>query len=121
MLLWHFPNHYVNYGQPYGIADEKSNFYLGNQYAKYYPDMNTLIQYVLSNFNYLQSTTRLLRDTFYSTTLPWQLLESVGGRFSVVRTPTCMFVESGNDYQDGRLHPFEGCNGYSTDGGKPGS
>ena len=56
----------------------------------------------------LTRLTRLARDTFYDTTLPFPLIDAVTAQMSIARTPTCFWVE------DGAFYGFEGCNGAST-------
>jgi hypothetical protein len=52
--------------------------------------------------------TRLARDTFYDTTLPFPLIDAVTAQASVARSPTCFWVENGAFYG------FEGGHGAST-------
>jgi len=109
VLAWHFPNRYVTWDQRnVGILDRKSRFWLGNQYNNWFESALAVVEYVRDNYDRLVEQTRLYRDRFFDSTLPWQLLESVAGPVSTIRTPTCLWNE------DGRFHGFEGCHGAST-------
>ena len=109
VLAWYFPNHYVNWDQTrLGVSDRKSRFWLGNQYNNWFTSAQSVVEYVRDNHTRLVEQTRLFRDRFFDSTLPWQLLASVAGPLSTIRTPTCLWNE------DGRFHGFEGCRGAST-------
>ena len=109
-VAWHFPNRYVNWSQRrfFGIVDEKSKFWLGNQYNNWFLSALDVASYVQTHFERLAGQTRLARDTFYDTTLPYPLIDAVTSQMSVIRSPTCFWVE------DGHFFGFEGCQGAST-------
>jgi uncharacterized protein (DUF608 family) len=112
VLAWHFPNNYVSWRQAQsysmGIKDTKSHFWLGNQYNNWFSSALAVVEYIRDHYDRLTGQTRLYRDCFFDSTLPWELLESVAGPVSTLRTPTCIWTE------DGRLYGFEGCHGAST-------
>jgi non-lysosomal glucosylceramidase len=113
VLSWYFPNRYLTYHQdrePYqmGIADRKSRFWLGNQYSNQFDSALAVTDYVCEQMARLTEQSRLYRDRFFGSTLPWAVLESAAGPISTIRTPTCIWVE------DGRFHGYEGCHGVST-------
>jgi uncharacterized protein (DUF608 family) len=113
ILAWYFPNRYVTWDQRnVGILDRKSLFWLGNQYNNWFDSALAVVEYLRDNYGRLVDETRLYRDNFFDSTLPWQLLESVAGPISTIRTPTCIWN------QDGRFHGFEGCHGASTTHGE---
>lgn len=110
VIAWHFPNRYVNYEQRtfFTFEDEKSKFWLGNQYTNWFRSAMDVVGYFEHQRDRLTRETRLTRDTFYDTTLPFALIESVTSQTSVIRSPTCFWDEAGHFYG------FEGCNGAST-------
>jgi uncharacterized protein (DUF608 family) len=110
VLAWHFPNRYVNWDQAgyIDVDDRKSKFWLGNQYASWFRSAMDVVGYIEQERDRLTRETRLARDTFYDTTLPFPLIESVVSQTSIIRSPTCFWTESGEFYG------FEGCNGAST-------
>jgi non-lysosomal glucosylceramidase len=109
VLAWFFPNRYVTWDQSkQGILDRKSHFWLGNQYNNWFSSALAVVEYIRDHQTRLVEQTRRFRDRFFDTTLPWELVESVAGPVSTIRTPTCLWNE------DGRFHGFEGCHGAST-------
>ena len=109
VLAWYFPNRYVSWEQRnLGILDRRSRFWVGNQYSNWFDSALAVVEYVRDNYDRLVGQTRLYRDRFFDSTLPWQVLESVAAPVSTIRTPTCIWNE------DGRFHGFEGCHGAST-------
>jgi len=114
VVAWYFPNRYVNWPQRgLGIEDDKSKFWLGNQYNRWFRSALDVVNYVQAHFERLVRETRLARDTFYDTTLPAALIDAVTSQMSVIRTPTCFWAE------DGRFWGFEGCHGASTSHAEP--
>lgn len=110
VLAWHFPNRYVNHDQRtfFGFQDDRSKFWLGNRYNAWFLSALDVVAYVEQARDRLTRETRLARDTFYDTTLPVSLIESVVSQTSIIRSPTCFWTEAGQFYG------FEGCNGAST-------
>jgi len=109
LIAWHFPNRYVNWSQPaITIRDTKTKFWLGTMYGNWFTSAMDVAHYVRDNLARLRQETRLWRDTFYDSTLPYELLDCVSSQASIIRTPTCIWI------QDGHLHGFEGCCGAST-------
>ncbi|GDX40290.1 hypothetical protein LBMAG21_05820 [Armatimonadota bacterium] len=109
VLAWYFPNRYITWEQGYsGVDDPKSLFWQGNAYSKRFASATGVAEYVRDNFTQLDSVTRCFRDTFFNSTLPYPLLDTVSSQASIIRTPTCLWTE------DGRFHAFEGCHGAST-------
>lgn len=109
VLAWHFPNRYVDWGQGYsGIEDKKSLFWQGNAYNTRFASAAAVAEYVRDHFEALDTVTHRFRDTFFDSTLPYEILDTVSSQASIIRTPTCLWME------DGRFHAFEGCGGAST-------
>lgn len=106
---WHFPNRYVNWNQPaLTIPDQRTKFYIGTMYGNWFKNAKEVVDYARDNFVQISKTTRAFRDTFYDSSLPYELLDCVTSQASIIRTPTCIRV------QDGNFHGFEGCCGAST-------
>ncbi len=109
VLAWYFPNRYVTWDQrSMGVLDRKSHFWLGNQYNRHFKSALNVVEYIRDNYERLVEQTRLFRDSFFDSTLPWEVLESAAAPISTLRSPTCIWNE------DGRFHGFEGCHGAST-------
>eukprot|EP00118_Oscarella_pearsei_P025243 m.307818 g.307818 ORF g.307818 m.307818 type:complete len:1014 (+) comp42860_c0_seq1:626-3667(+) len=106
ILAWHYPHRYVNWSQKgFGIRDTTTQFYLGNQYATFWPSIQEVLAYSVSNLEMLTTKTRAFRDAMFNSTLPWQLIDSAAGRVSVLNSPTSMW------HADGNFYAFEGCSG----------
>ncbi|XP_065838479.1 non-lysosomal glucosylceramidase-like isoform X2 [Oscarella lobularis] len=104
LLAWHFPHRYVNWSQErFGIKDEETQFYIGNQYATFWPTIQNVLDYTVTNVAALTDKTRAFQDAMFNSTLPWQLIDSAAGRVSVLNSPTCMW------HGDGNFYAFEGC------------
>jgi uncharacterized protein (DUF608 family) len=109
LLAWHFPNRFVNWDQPaLTIPDNRTRFFVGTMYGNWFKNATEVVGYARDNFAQLSDGTREFRDTFYDSTLPYELLDCVTSQASIIRTPTCIRV------QDGNFHGFEGCCGAST-------
>ncbi len=110
LLAWHFPNRYLNWSQSFmTIEDKKSKFWLGTMYANWFGSALEVVHHLRDKLSRLREETKRFRDTFYDSTLPYVLLNCLSSQTSIIRTPTCIWV------QDGHLHGFEGCCGASTD------
>jgi uncharacterized protein (DUF608 family) len=112
IIAWHLPNRTVNWSQRrfFGVEveEEGSKFQLGNQYNHWFRSALDVMHYVRDHLERLAGQTRLARDTFYDTTLPYPLIDAVTSQMSIIRSPTCFWAE------DGRFYGFEGCCGAST-------
>lgn len=109
LMTWHFPNHYVNWGQGgFGITDTKTKLWLGNMYGNWFGGALEVAEYLRDHSERLSAETRLYRNTVYDSTLPYWLIDAFTSQTSTIRTPTVLWNEDGN------LHGFEGCGGAST-------
>jgi uncharacterized protein (DUF608 family) len=94
VLAWHFPN--------------AKN---GRQYAVRFADAAQVANYLLDRQEILTQPTRMWRDTFYDSTLPYWLLDRLHSTVSILATGTCQWWESG------RFWAYEGvtcCHGTCT-------
>ena len=94
VVSWHFPN-------------EKN----GLHYATRFKDSTAVAQYVLDNYKTLASDTRLWRDIYYDSTLPYWLLDRLHSTVSYLATGTCEW------WANGRFWAWEGvdcCDGTCT-------
>ena len=108
-VAWNFPNRFVDWHINKAlISDSKSEFWIGNQYNKWFDNSLEVIKYVKNNLQILLNYTSKFHDAFYSSTLPSEVLTSISATFSTIRTPTCFWI------RDGSFHGFEGCHGAST-------
>ena len=99
VLAWHFPN-VLNY---FDIVPGQQGKILRNHYAERYPDAWAAATRLASDLQGLEKSSRLFRDAFYDSTLPPYVLDAVSSQASIIRTPTCLWLEGG------QFFGFEGC------------
>jgi non-lysosomal glucosylceramidase len=109
VISWYFPNRYINWDQKWmGLTDKRSKFYIGNRYNTRFRSALHVAEDIRDREPELTARTRAFRDTFYDSTLPYWMLDTVTSQASIIRSPTCMWIE------DGSFFAFEGCHGAST-------
>ena len=114
VLAWHFPNRYVNWDQSHlGRPDRGSQFFEGAMYTNWFGAALAVVDHIRDNIEDLSEATRLYRDTFFDSTLPASVLETISTQTSILRSPTYFWPKDGNFYA------FEGCNGASTPNNPP--
>lgn len=99
VLTWHFPN------VPKILGGKERH------YAAQFPDAQSVAAYVVQNFTRLAGQTRLWRDTWYDSTLPFWFLNRTFANTSILATNTVY------RFRDGRLWAWEGigcCPGTCT-------
>ncbi len=84
VLTWHFPNLEID-----GLRER------GRYYAMKFESAHAVARYAEANFDRLASQTRLWRDTWYDSTLPFWLLDRAHLNVSILATSTCHRLASG--------------------------
>jgi non-lysosomal glucosylceramidase len=84
VLTWHFPNLEID-----GLREH------GRFYATRFESAHAVARHVAANFDRLASHTRLWRDTWYDSTLPFWLLDRSHLNVSILATSTCHRLASG--------------------------
>ncbi len=98
-LAWHFPN-VLNY---FDIVASQRGKILRNHYAERYADAWAAATRLAADLPGLEKSSRLFRDAFFDSTLPPYILDAVSSQASIIRTPTCLWLEGG------QFFGFEGC------------
>lgn len=83
----------------------------GNYYAKHFPDATAVVAYIAGEMPRLESLTRLWRDTWYDSTLPYWFLDRTFANTSTLATTTS------HRFGSGRFWGWEGigcCEGTCT-------
>ena len=92
VVTWHFPNLSLpGFTKP-----------VGRWYATKFADAAAVARHVAENFGRLSSQTRLWRDTWYDSTLPYWLLDRLFTNASILATSTA------HRFADGRFYGWEG-------------
>jgi len=86
ILTWYFPN--IEHGW---------------LYAKRFSSSADVAKHIIKNFDYLTKSTRLWRDTYYNSSLPYWLLDRLHSTVSYLATGTTYWRKNG------RFYAFEGC------------
>ncbi|HXP59795.1 MAG TPA: GH116 family glycosyl-hydrolase, partial [Dongiaceae bacterium] len=92
VLAWHFPN--LSLGGPLQKA--------GRFYAARFSSASAVARYVARHFDRLAGDTRLWRDTWYDSTLPFWFLDRTFLNTSILATSTCY------RFANGRFYGWEG-------------
>ena len=92
VVTWHFPNLSLP-----GFAKP-----VGRWYATRFANAAAVANYVADNIDRLAKQTRLWRDTWYDSTLPYWLLDRLFINTSILATSTC------HRFADGRFYGWEG-------------
>lgn len=74
-----------------------------NHYASRFQNAAEVAQYVTAHLDRLRGDTRLWRDTYYDSTLPYWLLDRLHSTIGNLATETCQW------WANGRFWAFEGC------------
>ncbi len=100
LVAWHFPNDRIE-----GVPD------VGRYYANRFKSAADVADYTAAHFSSLHAQTRLWRDTWYDSTLPYWFLDRTMLNTSILATSTC------HRFATGRFYGWEGvgcCPGTCT-------
>lgn len=102
ILAWHFPNRMRDHRYIAGPPPLVHDYRLGNRYNNWFSSAGEVATYVVDHLKRLETAAHTFHDTFYATTLPRWLLDSVTANIANLRSPLYMWVE------DGTVAAYEG-------------
>jgi uncharacterized protein (DUF608 family) len=101
VLAWHFPNQLI--GDKFDPATWKGKpLAVGHEYTNRFDDAARVVDYVIENHDRLANETRLWRDAYYDSSLPYWLLDRLHSTASYLATGTCQW------WKNGRFWAYEG-------------
>lgn len=91
VLSWYFPK------GSFGRKDIPQWYFPegGSHYENWWVDAGDVDNYVKTNFNYLDSTTRLYHQTMYSSNIPRYVLDRLTSNICVLKSPTSFWTKGG--------------------------
>ncbi|HEY5562551.1 MAG TPA: GH116 family glycosyl-hydrolase [Clostridiaceae bacterium] len=101
VLSWYFPNRFKgwNFSQ-----DSKANIpVVKNHYTKQFGSAWEVGEYVIKNLTSLEKDSRKFHSALFGSTLPNHVIDAAACNITVLRSPTCIWLE------DGTMTAWEGC------------
>lgn len=105
ILTWHFPN-FLNYFDR--LREERGKIYRNNYNLRFKDAWETAV-YLQENLVRLENSSRKFSDLFFRQTMPAYVLEAVSSQASIIRTPTCFWLDDGNFFAFEGMNIFGGC------------
>lgn len=106
ILTWHVPNRVKRWNGDVDYEDTGQPT-VRNHYATRFADAWEVGTYVLAELDRLERQSRAFHSAFFSSTIPYTILESASANITVLRSTTCFWLE------DGTFAGWEGCNDTS--------
>lgn len=106
MISWYFPNRIRSWDQSQQTCCSSQcscSAIVRNRYAALFDSSWDAACYAAANFDRLHTLTHRFRDTLFSSTLPYYVLDALSANITVIRSTTCMWLE------DGTFLGYEGC------------
>ncbi len=113
ILAWHFPNRKKAWDESFSENEVFQT--VRNHYALQFKNAWEAGSYVLKNFDRLEGETRKFHKALFSSTLPPYVLDAVSANITVLRSPTCFWLENGHFLGwEGCLDKGGSCHGNCT-------
>lgn len=101
LLSWYVPRAKVYWYYP---KTKKDTIYYNNYYSTLFKNSEDVTAYCFKNWDRLYTETRQFATSLYSSTLPEEVLDAIGGNLAILKSTTCLRLE------DGSFWAWEGVN-----------
>jgi uncharacterized protein (DUF608 family) len=91
IITWFFPNRVKNWNE-----DNLSNGFVKNHYCNLFDNAWNVGEYTVKNLERLEAYSRKFSNALFESTLPDYVLEAVAANITVLRSPTCFWLEDGS-------------------------
>jgi non-lysosomal glucosylceramidase len=110
IISWNFPNltNYIDDNALERLNEKKGGIYKP-QYTNRFKDAWESARYMIENLPSLEERTDRFKDMFFSQTLPPYVLEALSSQASIIRTPSCFWMENGNFFGHEGCDESVGC------------
>ena len=110
IISWNFPNltNYIN-DKAFELLNEDKGRIYKPHYTHRFKDAWESARYMIENLPILEERTDRFMDVFYSQTLPPYVLEALSSQASIIRTPTCFWMDDGNFFGHEGCDESVGC------------
>jgi uncharacterized protein (DUF608 family) len=112
VLGWHFPNRAKGWVEvDEDLERHASGGYplIRNHYATRFEDAWAVLEQLLEELPELERASRNFTAALYSSSLPAPILEAAADNITVLRSPTCFWLEDGNFYGWEGVRDYVGC------------
>jgi non-lysosomal glucosylceramidase len=112
VLSWHFPNRAKGWVE---VDEDLERHAAGgyplirNHYATRFGDAWSVLEDLLAQLPQLERTSRTFTSALYGSSLPAPILEAAADNITVLRSPTCFWLEDGNFYGWEGIRDYVGC------------
>jgi uncharacterized protein (DUF608 family) len=111
MMAWYVPDTDLNYGQDSkekekencGAACSCKDPFYKPWYTVKFKGIEDTVNFWKTNYNDLRAKSVLFKDSFYKSTLPYEVIEAIAANLAILKSPTVL------RQPDGKLWSWEGC------------
>lgn len=94
ILTWYFPNRIKDWQEKFSSIDDVA--IVKNHYCNLFKDAWDIGRYLLSNYVRLENDSKNFHRALFSSTLPDYVIEALSCNITVLRSPTCFWLEDGS-------------------------
>ncbi|HHV97199.1 MAG TPA: hypothetical protein GXX37_12145 [Clostridiaceae bacterium] len=115
ILTWYFPNRVKSWYEDQYIFPDWDGSLVKNYYSKMFQDAWDVGQYLKTNMDRLEKHSRDFHRALFTSTLPYYVIDAIASNITVIRSPTCFRIETGEFLSYEGCHDSRGsCQGNCT-------